>query len=118
MKEIKFRGIEKREKDWVYGYYMKKGIKHCICPDINGTNDYWTEHEVIPKTVGQYTGSIDITGQKIYEGDITPDGIVVFENGGFQIKDKHGYFEWLNEESREIIGNKYDNPEFKKGGRE
>lgn len=78
MEEIKFRGQRVDNKKWVYGYYFKTPLtdeatgsshedgwfflsgreRHCIA---QGSCVY----EVIPETVGQYTG-ID----EIYNGDI------------------------------------------------
>ena len=75
------------------------------------------KYEVIPETVGQFTGLCDKNGRKIFEGDIveSPNGT-------------QGFIEWQNAECAflvdigddwqtmddcpyEVIGNKYDNKE-------
>ena len=98
-REIKFRGLTKNI-EWVYGSYHKCvgkaeiidiefnfGNRKLITfnPDLNehwilqhhkpsdsGWNitDTFTAYNVIPESVGQYTGLKDKNGTEIYEGDI------------------------------------------------
>ena len=77
MREIEFRGIRVENRDWVYGYYelsRKGNCKHHLI--IHYTGDCRHVSEVLPETVGQFTGLRDSTrteafaeGQRVFEGD-------------------------------------------------
>jgi uncharacterized phage protein (TIGR01671 family) len=155
MREIKYRAKRVDNGEWVYGYYVKHEtrqtcpmgndklsqdeIKHLIVVDSFAD---WNMPktlqgiEVIPETVGQFTGLKDKNGVEIYEGDIclltnTYKGAnskstveIAFEGWGFVGK-------WSEEESPtgymcnplrsynfpvvliEVIGNIHDNPELR-----
>lgn len=112
MREILFRGRRKKgDKRWVegdltQGYAGYVGIVKWCCAG--------TSFEVVPETVGQYTGLTDKNGKKIFEGDIVKisnDEIfeVKYEDGGFTAGLFLGDWDYGHVE---VIGNIYDNPEL------
>ena len=96
MREIKFRGKRVDNDEWVMGdlitdlYKEKTYIHNRISGVPNFNGDFMASPivmcEVIPETVGQFTGSVDSKGVDIYDGDalnITSDGVqgfVVWDN--------------------------------------
>ena len=122
-----FRGKRIDNGEWVEGFYYK---------DLWSDNAHYiiydeTDYEVIPETVGQYTGLEDKNGKSIFEGGIVycksrldnAIMVVIFECGQFRMVLSENYrsyqtnsgFYDINCFDKEVIGNIYDNPELLKG---
>ncbi len=137
MREILFKGKRISNGEWVEGFAIFADNKAFILNNAKvefdkGFNENRLNFvliEVIPETVGQYTGKTDKNGKKIFEGDI-----VVMNIKGYNTickvawADNVAQFQlWqtntiphtptalnLGNYDCEIIGNIHDNPELLK----
>ena len=136
MRDILFRGKQTDNGAWTSGYLFCFWERAYLCWGMR--NNAPVMEEVIPETVGQYTGLKDKNGKKIFEGDIVRltdehnemewTAVVVFGNPngdynwGWQlnaIEEFDGNKDillWVDMEESgaycEIIGNIYDNSEL------
>jgi uncharacterized phage protein (TIGR01671 family) len=143
VREIKFRGKRVDNGEWVYGAVLETsmsgvyiiGTKKRTRPSRTGISigDIVWQHEVMPETVGQFTGLHDKSGKEIYEGDIVTaswydydepnhdtTGEVIFAEGwmAYTIWDEEnkimselngqGCYKW----DIEVIGNIHENPDL------
>lgn len=128
-REILFRGKRIDNGEWVYGYAVKgcdKDNQMFIAQSI-GLGFFTggvSAKEVIPETVGQFTGLCDKNGNKIFEGDIVKYGNTIHK-AIFEQRNGTAYFGLVYSEIEtlpfghyqdlkqiEVIGNIHNNPEL------
>ena len=136
MREIIFRGKRKDNGEWVQGFVFGDDLigsnKMFIGAIIieNGEIVGTSISEVVPESIGQYTGLTDKNGKKIFEGDIVnvntnKDALYhIYEGRHLVIRfDEYhrfvasGSLEYplCNRYEWEVIGNIHDNKEILKG---
>lgn len=130
MREIKFRGKPYFSRTWVYGSLLIWPDKDCyIVYRKDGDLSFeMTKMQVVPSTIGQYTGLKDKNDKEIYEGDIVSvsyghpgldsSGVIEHRCGGFILRYRdHGYLNPVDFSDCDIriLGNIHDNPELLKG---
>lgn len=128
MREILFRGKRTENGEWIEGM---------PCSDYRGGIDAIQAfnggiYDIIPETVGQFTGLADKNGKKIFEGDIVNyTGMPKIYMIDFHEEFLHCSLFYYDKElkniyycgivhkndgkSIEVIGNIHDNPEFLRG---
>lgn len=136
--EIKFRGKRIDTDEWIIGnlFIPEKLVRGMlICSETtygdfmpgfeDGDNpDEFLHkgialgnfHEVIPDSVGQFTGLLDKNGKEIYEGDIVKCDelimIVDFVQSSFCKCNESGNWIIHSHDNIEVIGNLYENYEL------
>ena len=124
MREFLLRGKRTDNGEWIKGYLY---ITHIGAHEIGSydaeINIERVTFDVIPETVGQYTGLTDKNGKRIFEGDIVSlvkhDGLiykVVYVPCRYELVNSKGVncfvLDIYKSENIEVIGNIHDNPEL------
>jgi uncharacterized phage protein (TIGR01671 family) len=159
MREIKFRGKDSKTGEWRHGslvYYPDNGLgdeaayifdphetdagnAEVIIEEDSETTEHFSPiiWNVIPSTIGQYTGLKDKNGNEIYEGDIVQfmDGYRIIDDwdeyinrGTIFYDTEYACFgttnlnqidmkDLIDNADYEVIGNIHDNPELLEGGK-
>ena len=141
-RQILFRGKRKDNGEWIEGYFLqlhrserafvvpKQFVQRGILRMSGETPPKIIPIEVLPETVGQFTGLCDKNGKKIFEGDIVKVDLGL----GYGDNENHiAYIEYQEDgmsfclveileedfgkcaeisDDLEVIGNIYDNPEL------
>lgn len=121
MRKIKFRAKTIETGEWVYGEtiiragdycYLNQDFGPCVFP--KDKQYHYFQFYIMPcdvKTLGQFTGVVDINGKEIYEGDIVKTqysarGPVKYNEVNFHVE--YGGFRALITGEYEVVGNIHD----------
>ena len=118
MREILFRGKREDNGEWIVGNLFVPDKENTPTQICIGTNVVRITYDILPETVGQYTGLTDKNGTKIFEGDIIQSEERAISFGSYRavVEFKDGAFlgggfidiEPCGFECCEVVGNIHD----------
>lgn len=118
MREYLFRG-KAHDGQWIVSQAYYQSDSGNIF--LKNKSSMWVQ--VIPESVGQFTGRIDKNGKKLFEGSVVSvvhgimrrAEVVVYvpEYARYMLKTRDGGLcSWVHRDSMELIGDIYSNPEL------
>lgn len=134
MREILFRGKRTHTNEWIEGslIYRPENFTEneneyaaiiLFDKGSGSSHDAYLELQVIPETVGQFTGLTDKNGVKIFEGDIVtyhfatefgrqvrPKTVISYNQKELRFEAKGRTSNMHNLKDLEVIGNIHENP--------
>jgi len=125
-----------KDDGFIYGSLVVADGKYFICTYAVCSHKTFVDNtratmfEVIPETVGEYTGLTDKNGKKIFEGDIVKHhvqgdilvnlGVVNWDEENarwaYKLNTMNPCFALYDPNAFEVIGNIHNNPELLNGG--
>ena len=124
-RKILFRGKRKKDGEWVEGNLFIPNNPDTPTQICMGTHTIRICYEIIPETVGEFTGLRDKNKKGIYEDDIVKiDFCGDYDYYKVSFDEKNARFVigtldftfWQDVQERsEVVGNVFDNPELLKG---
>lgn len=98
---VKFKGYSEQYERWMKGFYVKHPDGTCYISALY-KGGQWVE--VVPESVGEFVGVLDLNNEEVYEGDIVKYsnflnwkdfkglddarnlGLIIFNNSGYNCK--------------------------------
>jgi uncharacterized phage protein (TIGR01671 family) len=132
MREHLYRGKTIEDGEWALGSLMilemenEKGKQYRAFYIVEEKDNFRVyKNEVVPETVGQFIGLLDIDEKKIFEGDILQGdynikALIIWADQGWhprlyydgQFEDGYSHIEEITKLKMKLIGNIHDNYEL------
>lgn len=116
MREIIFRGKHTDTGEWVYGDLIHRILwdkSLIIIRTYDYSFDTYKDYDVIPESVGQFTGLCDKNNTRIFEGDTVKNSygnikVVEYYRGYYYPFVAFPEYTAWGEKECEVVGNAYD----------
>ena len=122
MRQIKFRGFNRKREMWLNGSYILNRGHHFVAPDEFAEGKSWEDYEVEEDSIGQFTGVCDCDLEPIYEGDLLMSLMlgetfeVVYIAPRFCVKNEDFGTLFINDTKQwKVVGNVHDSIDVEGG---